>query len=214
MNRPVRVVLVRPRDPGNIGACARAMKNFGYSDLVVMDPFEPVWRETRSAPDAEDVVLQARVAASWEDAVKGCDIILGTSSFHQRPIEHARIDLPNMNQYLGAFAASEPLALVFGSERSGLSNDDLARCQAVLRIPTRKETPSMNLGQAVAVILYELKRAGYEPSAGRSPSPSNELEPLIESLASLGGAVDYPAGYEPASRLGRIRKAFQDSHLT
>jgi tRNA/rRNA methyltransferase len=224
-NRPVRVVLVRPRNPVNIGASARAMANFGLSDLVVVEPYEPVWQETRSAPDAEKIVLDARAVTTWEEAVQGCDIVLGTSSFHQRPFEQATIELPNLGRYLAPFLASKSVALVFGSERSGLSNEELSRCQAVLHIPTQKKTPSMNLGQAVAVVLYELRRAGWEPTEKPGPAPAEgearpygrpaeELETLICSLASLGEATDYPHGYEPAARLGRIRRALQGSTLT
>jgi len=212
-NRPVRVVLVRPRNPVNIGACARAMANFGWSDLVVVDPYEPVWQETRSAPEAEDVVKNARAVPTWEEAVQDCDIVLGTSSFHQRPFEQATVELPNLGPYLAPFPASKSLALVFGSERSGLSNEELARCQAIVHIPTEKKTPSMNLGQAVAVVLYELRRAGWEPTEKPGPAPAEELESLIDSLASLGEATDYPHGYEPAARLGRIRRVFQEAIL-
>ena len=213
-NRPVRVILVRPRNPINIGAAARAMANFGHSDLVVVEPYEPVWQETRSAPEAEEVVKHARAVATWDEAVKDCDIVLGTSSFHQRPFEQATIELPNLGRHLAPFPASKSLALVFGSERSGLSNEELARCQAVIHIPTGKKTPSMNLGQAVAVVLYELRRTGWEPTEKPGPAPAQELESLIGSLASLGEATDYPHGYEPAARLGRIRRALQDSNLT
>ena len=152
VNRPLRVILVRPRNPVNIGACARAMANFGWSDLVVVDPYEPVWRETRSAPEAEEVVKKARAVTTWEEAVQGCDIVLGTSSYHQRPLEQATVELPNLNRFLAPFAAA-PAALVFGSERSGLSNEELVRCRAVIHIPTQRNVPSMNLGQAVAVVL-------------------------------------------------------------
>src|ERR1017187_1426897 len=113
VNRPVRIVLVRPRNPVNIGACARAMANFSLSDLVVVDPYEPVWQETRSAPEAEDVVKNARAVATWEEAVLGCDLLLGTSSFHQRAFDQATIELPNLGRYLAPFPASRPLALVF-----------------------------------------------------------------------------------------------------
>src|SRR5260370_577072 len=99
VNRPVRIVLVRPRNPNNIGACARAMANFGLSDLVVVDPYEPVWKETRSAPEAEHVVLNARAVPTCEEATRDCSITLGTSSFHQRPFEHATLELPNLNKY-------------------------------------------------------------------------------------------------------------------
>src|SRR5262249_2239600 len=122
MNASIRIVLVRPRDPLNIGACARAMANFGLSDLVVVDPYELVWRETRSAPGAEVIVRQARLTHSWEEAVRNCDGVLGTSSFHQRPFEQAIVELPNLNRYLAPWPAGSSVALVFGSERSGLSN--------------------------------------------------------------------------------------------
>ena len=213
-NRPVRVVLVRPRNPVNIGACARAMANFGWSDMVVVDPYEPVWKETRSAPEAEEVVKNARAVPTWEEAVRDCDIVLGTSSFHQRPFEQATIELPNLGRHLAPFPASKSLAFVFGSERSGLSNEELARCQAIVHIPTGKKTPSMNLGQAVAVVLYELRRTGWEPTEKPGSAPAEELESLIDSLASLGEMTDHPHGYEPAARLGRIRRALQDSILT
>lgn len=190
------------------------MANFGLSDLVVVEPYEPIWRETRSAPEAEDVVKNARAVSTWEEAVQDCDIVLGTSSFHQRPLEQATVELPNLARYLAPFPAANPLALVFGSERSGLSNAELVRCQAVLHIPTRKNVPSMNLGQAVAVVLYELRRAGWEPGTPQGPAPAEELETLIGSLAALGEATDYPHGYEPAARLGRLRRALQDSTLT
>ncbi len=212
-NRPVRIVLVRPRNPLNIGACARAIANFGYTDLVVIDPYEPVWQETRSAPDAEAVVKNARAVGSWEEAVEDRTLVIGTSSFHQRDQEQAVIELPNLNTHLSAFPGSEPLVLVFGSERSGLSNEELARCQAVIHIPTLQGTPSMNLSHAVAVVLYELRRAGWDPSKTTPPTPATEMESLIHTMAELGQEIDYPAGYEPAARLGRIRQALQGATL-
>jgi len=190
------------------------MANFGLSDLVVVEPYAPIWQETRSAPDAEEVVKNARAVATWEEAVQGCDIILGTSSYHQRPLEQATIELPNLNKHLASFPASRPLALIFGSERSGLSNDELVRCQAVLRIPTEKKVPSMNLGQAVSIVLYELRRSGWETPGPVTPAPPEELESLIGALASLGEATNYPHGYEPTARLGRIRHILQDTILT
>ena len=212
-NRPIRIVLVRPRNPMNIGAAARAMANFGHSDLVVVDPYEPVWRETRSAPEAEDVVKSARKVDTWEEAMRDCDIVLGTSSFHRRPKEAAVIELPNMNLFLSSYASSAPLALVFGSERSGLSNEELSRCQAILHVPTSQGTPSMNLGQAVAVVLYEFRRSGWDAPRVIPSAPAAELEPLIQTLALLGESMDYPPGYMPEDRLGRIRQALQPAVL-
>ncbi len=212
--RALRLVLVRPRNPLNIGACARAMANFGHSELVVLDPYEPVWQETRSAPDAEAVVLRARAVSSWEEAVADSSIVIGTSSFHQRAMEHAVIELPDLSRYLAALPACKRVTLVFGSERSGMSNEELARCRAVIRIPTQKGAPSMNLGQAVAVVLYELRRRGWETPRTPEPAPSAEMEPLVQAMAALGQAVNYPAGYGPAARFGRIRRALQGASLS
>ena len=118
-----------------------------------------------------------------------------------------------MNRYLASYPASEPLALIFGSERSGLSNEELAACQAVIHIPTERSVPSMNLGQAVAVTLYELRRSGWEPPVAVQPAPAQDTEALIENLAAVGDALDYPRGYKPADRLGRIRKALDAALL-
>ena len=212
-NRPTRIVLVRPRNPLNIGACARALANFGHTDLVVVDPYEPIWREARSAPGAEELLEKARAVGTWKEAIADCTLVLGTSSFHQRPLEQAVIELPNLNRYLSSYPSSEPLALVFGSERSGLSNDELAACQAVLHIPTERATPSMNLGQAVALVLYELRRSGWDPQAPLTPAPAQDLELLIDNVAALSEATDYPRGFKPAMRLGRVRKALQAATL-
>ncbi len=192
------------------------MANFGLTDLVVLDPYDPIWQETRSAPGAESIVQNARAAATWEEAIKDCSIILGTSSFHQRPMEHAVVELPNLNKYLSDFHAADPLALVFGSERSGMSNEELARCQTILRIPTESTAPSMNLGQAAGIVLYEMRRSGWDTETLKNQTataPSQELESLIETLAALGNEKDYPRGQSPADRLGRIRKAFQNAVL-
>lgn len=213
MTRPTRIILVRPRNPHNIAACARAMGNFGVRDLVVLDPYEPIWQETKAAPEAESIVLSARLASSWNDAVKDCPIVIGSSSFHQRTSPQATLELPNLNPYLAAYPASSPCAIIMGSERSGLSNDELARCQAVIHIPTQSGTPSMNLAQSLAVILYELRRAGWTPPT-EEPSPApEELETLIGELNQAGELFDYPPGVTPATRLGRIRQALQPARL-
>lgn len=216
MKRPgrLRVVLVRPRDPNNIGACARAMANFGFSDLVVVDPYAPVWRETRSAPGAEGLVRRARKVSSVRAAIRGCPIVLGTSSFHQRTLQQAIVTLPQLTTYLERFSPGSRIALLFGSERSGLSNEELAQCQAVVRIPTVARTPSMNLAQAVATVLYELSSGGRR-GAARRPSRAGavETESVVRSWIELAEAAGYPPGYTAAARAGRIRWAMQHAEL-
>jgi TrmH family RNA methyltransferase len=151
-----RIVLVRPRDPNNVGAAARAMKNFGFTDLAVVTPHPPVWGEVVSAVNATDVLTGARVFGSLDEAVADCNLVVGTTD-RTRVEEKQTLYTPfDLSRELGV--ADYDLAIVFGSEKHGLTNDDLSRCHRVMSIPTRPDCPSMNLGQAVAVCCYELIR--------------------------------------------------------
>jgi tRNA/rRNA methyltransferase len=153
MNSTVRVVLVRPRDPNNIGAVARAMKNFGFGDLCVVSPYALTWDEVTAAPNAMDVVTQARIVATLDEAVADCNLVVGTGDQTRTTGSYTPRDLSNQ-----LHAASYRVALVFGNEKHGLTNEDFSRCHRVMEIPTQPGCPSMNLGQAVAVCLYELVR--------------------------------------------------------
>src|SRR5215475_13657979 len=155
-----RIVLVRPRDPNNIGAAARAMKNFGFADLVVVTPHPPVWSEVVSAVNATDVLTGARVCATLDEAVADCNLVVGTT--HRTRVEEKQNLYTPLDLSRALAAADYDLALVFGSEKHGLTNEDLSRCHRVMSIPTEPDCPSMNLGQAVAVCCYELTRYGAQ----------------------------------------------------
>jgi TrmH family RNA methyltransferase len=151
-----RIVLVRPRDPNNIGAAARAMKNFGFTDLVVVTPHPPVWSEVVSAVNATDVLTKTLVCGSLDEAIADFNLIVGTTD-RTRVEEKQTLYTPfDLSRELAV--ADYDLALVFGSEKHGLTNEDLSRCHRVMSIPTQPDCPSMNLGQSVAVCLYELIR--------------------------------------------------------
>lgn len=154
-----RIVLVRPRNPNNIGAAARAMANFGLDDLAVVDPYEPVWRETIAAVGAEEVMRRAR-RLSLEEALSGCALALGTTTARRRRIERPIVPLPELSRFLSGrdIAGERRVAVLFGQEKTGLSKETLLRCEAWLNIPTRPACPSLNLGQAVALVAYELSR--------------------------------------------------------
>ncbi|MGQ0644319.1 MAG: RNA methyltransferase [Elusimicrobiota bacterium] len=157
----VRVVLVRPRNPLNIGAAARAMANFGLSDLAVVKPHAPVWRETVSAVGAERLVLKARRADTLDEVLRDRQIVLGTTAVRDRRLRRPLIRLPDLPAFLKENGARR-VAVLFGSEKTGLSNAHLDRCTHILTIPTSPGCPSMNLGQAVAVCAYELARGGTD----------------------------------------------------
>jgi TrmH family RNA methyltransferase len=152
----LRIVLVRVRNPLNIGAAARAMSNFGFGTLRVVNSYEVAFREARSAVDASEVVSNAKQYSSVAEAIADCTLVVGTTAVGNRELKHQVRRLEEAGEIVSRQAG--PTALLFGSEKTGLSNDDLACCHWLLRIPTCEEHISMNLGQAVAVCLYELVR--------------------------------------------------------
>ena len=151
------VVLIASRNPLNIGAAARAMANFGFADLRLVNPYDLAFREAVSAVGGAHVLQGARVFTSVAEAVCDCELVVGTTAAQRRelkqPMERLDAGMPKARQFGGR------VALLFGSEKFGLSNEDLSLCHSLVSIPTVPGTPSMNLGQAVAVCLYELIRS-------------------------------------------------------
>jgi tRNA/rRNA methyltransferase len=163
----VEVVLVSPRNPLNIGAAARAMANFGFHRLSIVAPFAVNWSEAKSAVGAPDLLREAKVYSTLAEAVADCTLVLGTGSLDKRKPVQSIMGLPQaaerIRQVLAAQVQTDNapearLALLFGSEKHGLTADDLSWCHAIVVVDTAAEQPSMNLGQAVAVCLYEISR--------------------------------------------------------
>lgn len=172
IQKNTRFVLVRPRNPLNIGAAARAMANFGFEDMVAVKPYAPVWKETTSAVGAEKLVLAARAANSLDDATGDCALVVGTTALRDRRADRPVVPLPDLGAHLRrhhpeVLSGRARAAVLFGSEKTGLSGADLARCHFWLTIPTDDRTPSMNLSHAVALTAYVWSRAGR----GDSPAP-------------------------------------------
>lgn len=163
----LRIVLVETRNPLNIGASARALYNFGFPHLRLVKPYAPSFREARSAVGAAGLLQQAQVYSSVADAVADCTLVVGTTAARKRELHHPLHRLEAGARLMRQHLASGPVALLFGSERRGLSNEDLSHCHWLMRIPTR-EGLSMNLGQAVAVCLYELVRNARSQPRNRS----------------------------------------------
>jgi TrmH family RNA methyltransferase len=154
----LRVVLVSTRNPLNIGAAARAMSNFGFPRLRVVNPFDAAFREARSAVGAAKVLTRAKIYESVAEAVADCVLVVGTTAGCDRELQHPLHRLEHGSRIIRKQLASGRVALLFGSEKRGLSNADLSYCHWLMRIPTSELNFSMNLGQAVAVCLYELVR--------------------------------------------------------
>jgi len=189
----LRIVLVGTRNPLNLGAAARAMSNFGVLHLRVVNPYEPSFREARSAVGpASEVLAQADAFASLPEAVADCALVVGTTAIQHRELQHSMHRVDAAAEQIRRQLAHANVALVFGSEKTGLSNDDMSHCHWLLHIPTRGEHLSMNLGQSVAVTLYELVRElkSLPPVETDEPATSAELERvttiLLEALQHSG----------------------------
>lgn len=192
MENRFRIILVRPRNPDNIGAAARAMANFGLNDLALVAPFASDWQEAAgiwrreasvSAIDAMDVINSARLHPGIAEAAAGCSLLLGTSSLHRAKPDRDVMLLSEAPACLEGISGKT--GILFGSEKTGLTKEELSFCRAIINIPTRKNQPSMNLGQSVAVLAYELAARGSarKPPVQRERREAHPLE--IERAVSM-----------------------------
>ena len=201
----LRVVLVSPRNPLNIGAAARAMSNFGFFHLRVVNPYELAFREARSAVGASPLLARAEEFKTVAEAVADCTLIVGTTSVGRRDPQHPVKRLEQGAPLIRKRLANSGVALLFGSEKRGLSNEDLSHCHWLLRIPTREDHRSMNLGQAVAVCLYELARDPHvaPPLEKRTAATAAELERITSALLDALRASGYLKSPPTASQKRR-----------
>jgi TrmH family RNA methyltransferase len=200
----VCVVLVRARNPNNIGAVARAIHDFGFTDLRLVNEYSVGFKKARSAVDASAILAEAREFDTVADAVADCTLVVGTTAVGERKQEHPLYTLAQAAPLLHPTLAKGRVALLFGSEKTGLSNDALSHCHWLLTIPMH-QTPglrhaSMNLGQAAAVCLYELIRDTQPRPLTKSPpaASAEDLERLTTLLSQMLGSIGY-AKRRPAS---------------
>ena len=223
----IRIVLVGTQHPGNIGSAARAMKTMGLSRLVLVAPEKAPDRDTQAmAAGADDLVEAAPVFASLAEAVADCRWVLGCTA------RSRRIQLEPMHPRDAALravaaAASGPVALVFGRERTGLDNEELQLCHGAVHIPSDPAFSSLNLAAAVQVLAYELRCAmlgapvGGDAGAGepRTPPPGEgaashaELEGLFAQLAETLDQIDFHKGRAPESAMRKLRRLYLRANL-
>ncbi len=202
-------MLVAARNPLNIGAAARAMSNFGFSRLRVVNPYERAFREARSAVGAAAGILAAAEEfTSVADAVADCTLVIGTTAVRHRELQHPIRRLEPGARLIRKQLRSSPVALLFGSERFGLSNQDLSHCHWLLRIPTSDQHISMNLGQAVAVSLYELIRNGRAAGVSEKQvlAAGEDLERMTTTLLQALSGSAYMSPDRAGSTEERVRR--------
>lgn len=216
----IHIVLSRPTHPGNIGAAARAMKTMGLTRLVLVAPKQfPAPEASALAADASDVLEGAIVLPSLAEAVQDCRLVVGCSA---RP---RRIGWPTQTPAEGArglieAAATGAVALVFGQERTGLTNEELDRCHTVITIPANPEYPSLNLASAVQILAYELRQRALagESEVGEGepvgiPVTQDQLDLLYRHLEEVLVEIRFLDPANPRLLMRRLKRLFNRAGL-
>ncbi|HEY3988261.1 MAG TPA: RNA methyltransferase [Acidobacteriaceae bacterium] len=211
----LRLLLVRTRNPLNIGAVARAMQNFGARELRLVAPYEASFREARSAVGAGAVLAGAREFASVAEAVADCRLVIGTTAAGRRELQRPLLELEQAAAPVRAALEQGRVALLFGSEKHGLTREEMEHCHWLVRIATDAAQPSMNLGQAAAVCLWELARERDAPVVeGEVRAASGELERLGLLLMELLDAGGYVRPETAAGTEAEVRRMLRRLHVT
>ncbi|MBT2970836.1 MAG: tRNA (cytosine(32)/uridine(32)-2'-O)-methyltransferase TrmJ [gamma proteobacterium symbiont of Ctena orbiculata] len=214
MLKNIRIVLVDTSHPGNIGAAARAMKNMALSQLHLVTPqLFPHQEATSRASGADDLLNSARVSGSLDEALAGCRLVVGTSA-RSRSVEWPVVSPREAAAKLVEEARQGDVALVFGRERSGLTNSELDRCTFLVNIPTNEAYSSLNLGAAVQVLAYEIYIAQRgEPEAvlesRRDLATAEMLQGFHEHLAQALDDIGFTDPRQSQKLLRRLRSLFQ-----
>ncbi len=213
----LRIVLVGTQHPGNIGAAARALKTMGLARLVLVAPEQfPADEAFRRAAGADDLLADAGVVATLADAVADCRYVLGCTA-RSRRVQLEEFEPRQAAAQAVAMAAEGEVALVFGRERTGLTNEELQLCHAAVHIPANPEYSSLNLAAAVQVLAYELRLALREhaPPAtpetrhpDEAPASHAQLEGFFAQLGQTLDEIDFHKGRTPDSAMRKLRRLF------
>jgi tRNA (cytidine32/uridine32-2'-O)-methyltransferase len=216
MLEKIRLVLVHPSHPGNIGAAARAMKNMGLSSLYLVSPhLFPHNEATVRASGADDILANATVVDCLDEAIASCHLVFATSA------RSRGLAWPTCTPRECASKISESgqqsVAIVFGRESSGLTNDELARCHYHVHIPTNANFSSLNLAAAVQVITYELQMASLLPmqlpKKDDLPATADDVAGFMQQLTALLVHIEFLDLKHPKLLLTRLRRLFNRAHL-
>ncbi len=209
----IRYVLVDTSHPGNIGAAARAIKTMGSGDLALVRPKRfPHAEATALASGADDLLARARVHDTIVEAVADCGLVLATSA-RPRSANFRVLSPREAAAEATSAAASRPVAWLFGAERTGLANEELALAHALVRIPANPAYESLNLAQAVQIVAYELRLAAGDappvpPPATTLPATAQQLQHLYEHLARVIDGLGYARGRSLAHVMDHLRRLF------
>ncbi len=214
----IRIILIGTTHPGNIGSAARAMKVMGLSRLVLVSPKHfPSGEATALASNADDILKNAQVVETFAEAIQGCGLVLGTTA-HARSLPWPTLDLKGAAQKAVAEVGEHDIALVFGREKTGLHNEEVERCHHIVTIPTSEEYTSLNLAQAVQLMMYEIRLHALEamntPSMPEQaprdwhPEPPEKMEIFFARLEKALLHVGFLNPAQPKRLMQRLRRLF------
>lgn len=221
----IRVVLIGTSHPGNIGATARAMKTMGLSDLRLVSPLHyPCAEATALASGADDLLARAQVHSELHDALAGCTFVIGTTA-RSRTLEWPRLSPREAGLELVSRAGQAPVALLFGREHSGLSNEEVDCCHALVSIPANPEYSSLNLAAAVQVLSYEIRMAALDgeaggnapvgaPESGEVQATFDEVEGLYMHMQQTLIDIGFLDAGNPRHLMRRLRRLFGRAALS
>ncbi|MCW8829900.1 MAG: tRNA (cytosine(32)/uridine(32)-2'-O)-methyltransferase TrmJ [Gammaproteobacteria bacterium] len=224
----IRIVLVNTSHPGNIGAAARAMKNMGLSKLVLVDPVDhPTYEAYSRAAGADDVLGAAVVVKTLAEAVAGCSWVMGTSA-RERTVQWPMMQPRECAEETMKQAAQAEAAIVFGRERTGLTNEELEQCHALVNIPTNPDYSSLNVAAAVQVLSYELRLAALaslaiaEPVSGEVaakhqddlPATADQVDGMYQHLYQMLEDVKFFGTSNPEIVMRRLKGLFNRAQVT
>ena len=218
----IRIVLVNTSHPGNIGGAARAMKNMGLAELYLVEPREyPAPRAVWRAAGARDVLANAKIVSSVDEAIKDCGLVIGTSA-RERRIPWPLINPRECGDKIWKEAKSHQVALLFGREDRGLTNSELQKCHYHVHIPSNPDYSSLNLATAVQVLSYEIRMASLVRKNGDLPemnewdqplATADELELFHEHLAATMADLKFYDPDNPKQLFTRMRRLFNRTRM-
>ena len=214
----VRIILVEPQHPGNIGASARAMKNMGFSDLRLVSPkrFPDPQADWRAA-GAIDLLENSAIYSTLNKAIADCALVIGTSA-RVRNIPRPSIFAKDLPDLISRYPTNLKVAILFGRESSGLTNDELQFCHYHLQIPSDEGYPVLNLAMALQIVVYELfisvsGKLQKEPEWDRAIASSGEVDMMLEHLEQVLFESEFLDSENPGKTLVRLRRMFMRIHL-
>ena len=209
----IRIVLVEPQHPGNIGAGARAMKNMGFNDLWLVNPkrFPDPQADWRAAA-ATDLLEDSNICSTLNNAIEDCQLVIGTSA-RARSIPRPSIFAKELSDLISRHPSELKVAILFGREDSGLTNEELELCHYHLQIPSHEDYPVLNLAMALQIVAYELfisasGKQKKEPEWDRAIASSSEVEMMLEHLEQVLFESEFLDRQNPGKTLVRLRRMF------